>query len=230
MQAQADLVQFGFAHDPRQAEQQPVMVGARVIEALAIGQDHAEERAQFEQLVPIAVVARQPRGIQAEHQPDIAEPDLGNQPLKAVPFGARRPRLAEIFVDDTDALARPAQPDGTVNEAILQLGALLVLAHLVDRGLAYINIGQLGTMRRADLLLNTGHRAQHRNSPSSSRPSGAAARREAGRSAFASRSAGSARAAAAAMRTAQPGAGVAPDGAESSWITSSTAMARQATI
>src|SRR4051794_40658602 len=155
------------------------MVDARIIEALAIGQDHAKQRAQFEQLMPIAVVARQPRGIEAEHQPGIAQPDLGNQPLEAVSLGARRPRLAEILVDDTDALARPAEPDGAVDKTILQRGAFLVLADLVDRGLAHIDIGQLGTMRRADPLLSAGRGAQHGTSPSSSRlsaPSGAAGR------------------------------------------------------
>ena len=216
MQAQADLVQLGFAHDPRQAEQQPVMVGARVVEPLAIGQDHAKQRAQFEQLMPIAVVARQPRGIQAENQPGIAQPDLGDQPLEAMSLGTRRPRLAEILVDDADALTRPAEPDGAVDKTILQLGAFLVLADLVDRGLAHIDIGQLGTVRRADPLVSADRGAQHRTSPSSSRlsaPSGAAARREGGRSVFASGSAGSARAAAAAMRTAQPGAGAVTGGA-----------------
>src|SRR3954469_23764473 len=166
--------------------------------------------------MPIAVIARQPGGIQAEHQPGIAQPDLGDQPLEAMSLGTRRPRLAEILVDDKDAIARPAQPDGAVDKAILQLGAFLVLAHLVDRGLAYIDIGQLGTVRRADPVLSAGRGAQHRTSPSPgplSAPSGTAARREAGRSVFVSRSAGSARAAAAAMRTARPGAGVARGGA-----------------
>src|SRR4051794_884853 len=233
MQAQADLVQFGFAHDPRQAEQHPIMIDARIVEALAIGQNHAEQRAQFEQLMPIAVVARQPGGIEAEHQTGIAEPDLGNQPLEAVSLGAGRPRLAEILVDDADALARPAEPDGAVDQAILQLGAFLVLAHLVDRGLAYIDIGQLGTVCRADPLVSAGRGAQHRTSPSSSRssaPSGAAARREAGPSVFASRSAGSARAAAAAMSVTQRKLGSATDGAWSARVTSSTTMARRATI
>src|SRR5690349_993599 len=152
--------------------------------------------------MPIAVIARQPRGIETEHQPGIAEPDLGDQPLEAVPLGARRPRLAEILVDDKGALARPADPDGAVDQAILQLSAFLVLADLVDRGLAHVDIGQLGTVRRADPLVSTGRGAQHRTSPSLgplAAPSGAAARREAGPSVFASRSVGSARAAVAAM-------------------------------
>src|SRR5689334_13511471 len=139
--------------------------------------------------MPIAIVARQPGGIEAEHQPGIAEPDLSDQPLEAVSLGARRPRLAEILVDDADPLAWPAETDSAINQAILQLGAFLVLAHLIDRGLAHIDIGQLGAVRRADPLVSTGRGAQHRTSPSSSRraaPSGAAARREAGPSVFAS--------------------------------------------
>src|SRR5215213_389839 len=209
------------------------MVGGRIVEALAVGQDHAKQRAQFEQLMPIAIVARQPRGIQAEHQTGIAQPDLGNQPLEAVSLGTRRPRLAEILVDDKDPLARPAEPDSAVDKTILQLGAFLVLAHLVDRGLAHIDIGQLGTVRRADPLVSAGRGAQHGTSPSSSRlsaPSGAAARREDGRSVFASGSAGSTRAATAAMPVTQREVGSAADRVWSSRVTSSTAMARRATI
>ena len=83
VQPQLDLMQFGLAHDPGQAEQQPVMIDTRVVEALAIGDQHAEQRAQFQELMPITVVARQPRGIEAQHQPCLAEADLGDQPLEA---------------------------------------------------------------------------------------------------------------------------------------------------
>ena len=60
VQPQLDLMQFGLAHDPGQAKQQPVMIGARVVEALAVGNQHPEQRAQFQELMPIAVVACQP--------------------------------------------------------------------------------------------------------------------------------------------------------------------------
>src|SRR3982750_2817557 len=117
--------------------------------------------------MPIAVVARQPRGIEAEHQPSITQPDLGDQPLEAISLGTRRPRLAEILVDDADALTRPTEPDGAVDKRILKLGAFLVLSHLVNRGLAHIDIGQLGTVRRADPLVRADRGAQHPTSPSS---------------------------------------------------------------
>src|SRR4051794_7282085 len=52
------------------------------------------------------------------------------KPLEAISLGARRPSLAEILVDDADALARPAEPDGAVDQTILQRGAFMVLANL----------------------------------------------------------------------------------------------------
>lgn len=41
--------------------------------------------------------------------------------------------FAQILVNDLDALRRPAQTDGPIDEAVLQLRALLVLAHLSSR-------------------------------------------------------------------------------------------------
>ena len=233
MQTQADLVQLGLTHDPRQAEQQPVVIGTRVVETLAIGEDHAKQRAQFEELVPIAVVARQSGGIEAEPEAGGAEPDLSDQPLETVPLGTLRPRLAEILVDDMDTLARPAEADGTVDEAILQRGAFLVLANLGDRGLAHIDVGELGAMRRAHPLVSAVRGAQHGGSPSPRcfpAPSAAAGRREGGRSAFASRAAGSARAATAVTQREHDGADMAMGGERSSRVTSSTGAARRATI
>jgi hypothetical protein len=58
MQAHANLMQFRFTHDSGQSEQQAVMIDTRVVEALAIGNEHAEHRAEFQELMPIAIVAR----------------------------------------------------------------------------------------------------------------------------------------------------------------------------
>ena len=60
MQAQSDLVQFRFTHDAGQAEQQAIMIRTRIEQTLAIGKKNPEQRAQFQQLMPVAVVARQP--------------------------------------------------------------------------------------------------------------------------------------------------------------------------
>lgn len=43
MEPHPNLVQFRFAHDPEQAEQQPIVVGSWIIEALAVGDDDAKD-------------------------------------------------------------------------------------------------------------------------------------------------------------------------------------------
>src|SRR3954452_8685529 len=127
---------------------QPVRLGGGV----ELGEEHTEDRAQLQQLVPVAVVARQPRGIQAEHEASLAQADLGDQPLEALARRARCARLAQVIVDHRNPLARPAETAGPVDQPILQFRALLVLANLAGRGLADIDVGELGTVRRGDLL------------------------------------------------------------------------------
>src|SRR5436853_4217417 len=58
MQPQLNLMKFSLAHDPGQAEQQTVMIGAPIVYALAVGDQHSKQRAQFQELMPIVVVAR----------------------------------------------------------------------------------------------------------------------------------------------------------------------------
>jgi len=154
-------MQLRLAHDARQAQEQPVVVGARVVQALTVADDHAEDRAQLQQLVPVAVVAGQARSVQAQHQPGLAQADLGDQALEAVALGACGARLAQVVVDHRDPLARPAKPGGPVGQAVLQLRALLVLADLARRGLAHVDVGELGAMGRGDPLGRLIQRGQH---------------------------------------------------------------------
>jgi len=141
-----------------------------------------------------------------------------------VPRVARGARPAEILVDDVDALARPAEPDGPLDQAVLQLRALLVLAYLLDRRLAHVDVGELGAVRRRRRL--SGRRgAQHAHSPSpgSSGAADAAGRPAAGQPALASRLAGLATAATAVTPCA---VGSTTDGAWSAWGTSTADTAR----
>jgi hypothetical protein len=132
------------------------VVSGRIVEPLAIGEEHPEQGAQLKQLMPVAVVAREPGGIQADDQARVAEPDLGDKLLEAGPFGAPRARPAEILVDDVDPLARPAEPDGTVDQTVLELGALVMVPDLIDRGLAHVDVGEPGAVGRAQPLVRSG--------------------------------------------------------------------------
>ena len=104
-------------------------------------------------------------------------------PISAISFwkpwrsAPAAPDLARILVDDVDALARPAQPDGAVDEPMLQLRALPAMADLAHRGLAHVDAGELGAVDRGEPLVSRGC-GQHGGSPRSRRvprPASAAA-------------------------------------------------------
>src|SRR4051794_32283166 len=107
--------------------------------------------------------------------------------------------LTEILVDNVDPLAWPAEPDGTVDQAVLKLGAFVMVPDLVDGGLAHVDVGESGAVGCAQPLLRSVRSGQHAGSPRSwgcSPACVAATRQELGRSVLASRPAGWARVAA----------------------------------
>src|SRR3954465_13270364 len=175
-----------------------------IVEAFAIGNERPKQGAQLEQLMPVAVVACEPGGVEADDQARVAEPDLGDELLETSSFDAPRTGLAEILVDDVDPLARPAEPDGAVDQAVLKLGALVMVPDLVDRGLAHVDVGEPGAVGCAQPLLRSVRSGQHAGSPRSwgcSPACVAATRQELGRSALASRPAGWARVAAGSLES-----------------------------
>src|SRR5437773_5401850 len=115
--------------------------------------------------MPVAVVAGQARGIQTQDQSRLAQTDLANQTLEAVPFSAGCPGFAEVIVNDGDALAWPAERDGAIHQVILKFGDLLMLANLTGRGLANINIRKLRSMCRRNAFSALSGRDQHDRGP-----------------------------------------------------------------
>jgi hypothetical protein len=134
-------MQLCLAHDARQPEQQSVVIQGGLIEALSIGYQYAEDRTQLQQLMPVSIVARQPRSIEAQHQAGFAEANLPDQTLKAVALRTGGTRLPKIIVNDSDALAWPPECYCAIDQMILEFRALLMLTNLTCCGLAYVNIG-----------------------------------------------------------------------------------------
>ena len=107
------------------------MVGARIVKPLAVRNEHAEYRTQFEKLMPVPVIAGQARSVETHHKTGVAKADLGNELLETMTIHATSTGFAQVLVNHLDALRRPAQTDGAIDKAVLQLGALLMLTHLV---------------------------------------------------------------------------------------------------
>ena len=66
---------------------------------IGVGDQRIKQRADFQKLMPIAAGARQSRHLDAEHETDIAEPDFGDDLLKAqaaLDAGPERPRSSSM--------------------------------------------------------------------------------------------------------------------------------------
>ena len=92
-----------------------------MIQPVGVADHRVGHAAQVQQPVPVDVVARQPRDLQAEHQPGVPERDLGRQPRE--PRALRQPRAGdpEVLVDHDDLLAREPELDRALDERVLAL-------------------------------------------------------------------------------------------------------------
>src|SRR5215472_11025433 len=80
------------------------MVEPGIVEPFAIGDQGAEDRADFQQLIPIAIVARQPGGIVAEHQACASQTNFSKQILETTTPQSVGSGFAQILINEFDAL------------------------------------------------------------------------------------------------------------------------------
>jgi len=126
-----DPAPLGLTHRPFQPEQEAIIQLAGVVDALAIDDERVGKAAEIEELVPVAIVAGEPRDIETDDGPGVPETDLGHQPLEARPSRGRGSRLPEVVVDH-DHLA-PAQAAHVVLQIVLTTPALVVVPDLCQR-------------------------------------------------------------------------------------------------
>ena len=74
-----------------------------MIDAVGVADQRVCETRKIDEPVPIGVIARQPRDLEAEHETDARERDLGGEAGKARSREAGTGQ-AKIFVDETPAL------------------------------------------------------------------------------------------------------------------------------
>ena len=134
-----DQVQLCLAHRSLQPQQQPVVIDPRVIDAVRIGEQHAGQRAQLQQLVPVPAGPRQPGHLDAQHDAHTSHRHLRDEPGKALPGISRRGRHPQVVVDHHDLRPCPAQRDGPLGQRVLQPRRLRMLKHLLPARLPDIH-------------------------------------------------------------------------------------------
>ena len=83
VQTRTQQMQLGLAHGSLQAEHETVVVVARVIETVGIGDERVGQRAQIQQVIPVGVTPSQARHLLAEHEADLAKSGGSHQRLEA---------------------------------------------------------------------------------------------------------------------------------------------------
>ncbi len=148
-----DQVQLTLGHGALEPQQQAVVVVAGVIDAVGVGEQGLRQRAQLDQLVPVAAGAGQPGHLDPQHQADPAHRHLGDQPGEPRPGVGHRRRGAQVVVDDLHLRARPAQGHRPRYQRVLHPGRLGVLEDLLPAGLPDVDDRRPVPMLWADPVL-----------------------------------------------------------------------------
>jgi hypothetical protein len=110
-----------------------------VIDTVGVGDQRVASAGQIQQPVPGRVVPSQPRDLQRQDDPDLAQRHLGDQRLEPLPLAQHGARHTEVGVDDADLATWPAQLDRTIDQVVLPLGGLDVALELGHSGLPDID-------------------------------------------------------------------------------------------
>src|SRR3984893_15393038 len=120
----------------------------RIVDSVLVHDDGPNQSTEFDQCVPVATVACEPRRLDCEHATDAAFTDPRQQALEARPVAAAT-RATQIIVDELDS--GPAELPGAIGEPVLTVPALLVVQELIGCRLTDIDARASGQMLSRDL-------------------------------------------------------------------------------
>lgn len=89
--------QLHLAEGAFQAQQEPIVGVARVVNAVFIHQQGVHQPTELQQRVPVAAVSRQPRRLDREDRTDVALANRRQQPIETRPRGPGT-GLAQVFI------------------------------------------------------------------------------------------------------------------------------------
>src|SRR5215470_10221271 len=97
-------MRFCLAHGALEAEYQTIVEQCRMIDAVAVTDEGICETAKIEQTIPVGIVAREARNLEAKNDADVTESNFGGKSGEATPINDAGSSNPEIFIDDDDLL------------------------------------------------------------------------------------------------------------------------------
>src|SRR5271167_5265113 len=146
-------MQLRFTQRTLEPEEQPVVEVPGIIDAILVEDQRAGECGEFEESMPVGVIAGEPGYFEAEHDARVTECHLADEFLEAVAVLGVCAGDAKVAVDRADALDRPAKRHRALTKRILALGALRVLEDLAQRRLADVQERVASQVIGVDLLM-----------------------------------------------------------------------------
>src|SRR5438477_740338 len=116
-------MQLDLAHAAFEAEQEPVIEYARMVQTISVGDQRIDERAEIQQVVPVAIVAGQPRDLDGEDDADMAQTHLADESFETDASNASATD-PEVIIDHYHLGPRPPQVDGPIHQTVLAALAL----------------------------------------------------------------------------------------------------------
>jgi hypothetical protein len=145
-EAAAEEMEFGFGEGAFETEEEAVVVGMGVVDAVGVGEEGVGEGTEFEEAVPVGIGAGEAGDLSAQDEADVTEGDVGDELLEGRAEAARGRGVAQVFVDDGDLQGGPAEFLGALDEWVLQGRALLMVLDLSQRRLTDVDAGPAGQM------------------------------------------------------------------------------------
>src|SRR5258707_6591312 len=96
----ADDPQLELADAALHPKQQAVVRPARIVHAIEVDDTRIHQSTQFQEMMPVAAIASEPRGIEAEHSSDLPGAQRRDQAVEAWSVDSATRRPPKYFVDN----------------------------------------------------------------------------------------------------------------------------------
>lgn len=84
------------------SQQQPIVRAAWIVYAVEVDHTRADKSAQFQQMMPVAPIASEPRSVETQHGANLAGAKPGNQSVETRPRHCAARGASQVVVDDFD--------------------------------------------------------------------------------------------------------------------------------